>query len=83
MVEEDGMWRADEEGTADSAKNHRMWNEGVNKHGRFITKLTQDCQQPHSVYEFYQVTRRLQRAGDGGQHAADREHGDQPAEHGA
>ena len=36
-VEEDGMWKL-EDGTADSSKNHKNWNSGGPRSGRFITK---------------------------------------------
>ena len=36
-VDEDGMWKL-EDGTADSSKNHKNWNSGASKSGRFITK---------------------------------------------
>ena len=36
-VDEDGMWKL-EDGTADSSKNHKNWNSGAAKSGRFITK---------------------------------------------
>eukprot|EP00090_Calanus_glacialis_P010320 TRINITY_DN18708_c0_g1_i1.p1 TRINITY_DN18708_c0_g1~~TRINITY_DN18708_c0_g1_i1.p1 ORF type:complete len:149 (-),score=48.82 TRINITY_DN18708_c0_g1_i1:969-1415(-) len=41
VVEEDGMWKS-EDGTADSTKNHKNWNNGANRHGRFITKIQGD-----------------------------------------
>ena len=37
-VEEDGMWKIEEDGTADSSKNHKNWNSGAARSGRFITK---------------------------------------------
>jgi len=40
-VDEDGMWKL-EDGTADSSKNHKNWNSGASKSGRFITKLQGD-----------------------------------------
>jgi len=40
-VEEDGMWKL-EDGTADSSKNHKNWNSGGPRSGRFITKLNQN-----------------------------------------
>lgn len=36
-VDEDGMWKL-EEGTADSSKNHKNFNSGVPKGGRFVSK---------------------------------------------
>ena len=36
-VDEDGMWKL-EDGTADSSKNHKNWNSGGPKGGRFIAK---------------------------------------------
>jgi hypothetical protein len=37
-VEEDAAWHG-EDGTAESAKNHRLWDKGASRQGRFITKL--------------------------------------------
>ena len=37
-VEEDGMWKIEEDGTADSSKNHKNWTSGAARSGRFITK---------------------------------------------
>ena len=38
-VEEDGMWKIEEDGgTADSSKNHKNWSSGAARSGRFITK---------------------------------------------
>ena len=36
-VDEDGMWKL-EDGTADSSKNHKNFNSGVPKGGRFVSK---------------------------------------------
>ena len=36
-VEEDGMWTP-QDGTADSSRNHKNWNSGAARSGRFITK---------------------------------------------
>lgn len=36
-VDEDGTWKL-EDGTADSSKNHKNWNSGGPKGGRFIAK---------------------------------------------
>ena len=38
-VEEDGMWKIEEDGTADSSKNHKNWTSGAARSGRFITKF--------------------------------------------
>ena len=37
-VEEDGMWKMEDGLTADSSKNHKNWNSGATRSGRFITR---------------------------------------------
>jgi len=38
-VDDDAAWHVGEDGSAETAKNHRLWDKGACRQGRYITKM--------------------------------------------